>query len=93
MCPFMLLTLNMFLDVCQLRLDFETFVTNGPSGTTENVPTSVVGSTVGGGACQDSMVITVKAIYVQYYIYAAFYLTSKVINIICSLSPLFIYVF
>ena len=68
MCPFMLLTLNMLLDVCQLRLDFETFVTNGPSGTTENLP-----SGAGGGNCQDEMAITVNAIYVQYYIYARFY--------------------
>jgi len=42
-----------FLDICWLRLDFETFQTLGPAVSVETT----------GGLCQDTFVVTVNKIY------------------------------
>jgi len=47
-------TMLLFTDICQLRLDFETFAILGPATTTE------VTTQLPGGNCPDQMKITVS---------------------------------
>ena len=46
--PYCTMLYCLFLAVCDFRLDFDTFTTNGPVDTTET----------NGGECQDSLTIT-----------------------------------